>query len=254
MMLLREQGGGDEHRHLLSGLHRDERGAHRHLGLAEADVAAYQAVHRRRPAHVGGDLPYRPGLVRCFLERKGRLESTQVLGFDLECNARPACPAGLHFEQLGRHVGDLLRGSPPCPLPLAAAELVQRRDFRIDTGIAGDQMQRAHRDEELVAVRVVDSEELSARAADRQNLEAGIAPDAMHFMHDRRADPELLEVAHDPLGVSSSPATTAPLGGTCAEELRFGNHCHRRGVDARAVLQLGDGHGERGAARDEVAP
>ena len=56
VMLLREQGGGYEHGYLLAGLYCDEGGAHRHLGLAEADVAAYQAVHRCLPPHVGDDL------------------------------------------------------------------------------------------------------------------------------------------------------------------------------------------------------
>ena len=45
-VLLGQQRGGHEHRHLLAVLHRLERGPDGHLGLAEADVAADQAVHR----------------------------------------------------------------------------------------------------------------------------------------------------------------------------------------------------------------
>ena len=39
---------GRQQRHLLAAVHGDERGAQRDLGLAEADVAADQAVHRLR--------------------------------------------------------------------------------------------------------------------------------------------------------------------------------------------------------------
>ena len=47
---------GHEHRDLLAVLDRLERRAHRDLGLAVADVAADQPVHRDRALHVGLDL------------------------------------------------------------------------------------------------------------------------------------------------------------------------------------------------------
>ena len=46
VVLLREQRGRHQHHHLLAALHRREGGAHGDLGLAEADVAADQPVHR----------------------------------------------------------------------------------------------------------------------------------------------------------------------------------------------------------------
>jgi hypothetical protein len=51
-VLLREQRGGNEHRHLLAVVDRDERRAERDLGLAESHVAADQAVHRLALAEV----------------------------------------------------------------------------------------------------------------------------------------------------------------------------------------------------------
>jgi hypothetical protein len=53
-----------EHRHLLAVHDRLERGAHRHLGLAVADVAAEQAVHRRGGFHVPFDVGDGRGLIR----------------------------------------------------------------------------------------------------------------------------------------------------------------------------------------------
>ena len=56
LVLEREHGRRREDRDLLAVHHRLERGAHRHFGLAVADVAAEQAVHRRRRLHVALDV------------------------------------------------------------------------------------------------------------------------------------------------------------------------------------------------------
>jgi hypothetical protein len=52
VVLLGQQGGRHQHRDLLAGAGGDEGGAHRDLGLAEADVAADHAVHRLAAAEV----------------------------------------------------------------------------------------------------------------------------------------------------------------------------------------------------------
>ncbi len=51
-VLLRQHGGRHQHRHLLAVLHRLEGGAQRDLGLAVADVAADQPIHRPAAEHV----------------------------------------------------------------------------------------------------------------------------------------------------------------------------------------------------------
>ena len=73
-VLVGEQRGRHEHRDLLAVLHRLERGAHRDLGLAVADVAAHQAVHRDRPLHVGLHVVDRLQLVGRLLERERLLD------------------------------------------------------------------------------------------------------------------------------------------------------------------------------------
>jgi hypothetical protein len=50
VMLAGEQCGGRDHHHLHPGHRRDEGRAQAPLGLAEADIAADQAVHRRPEA------------------------------------------------------------------------------------------------------------------------------------------------------------------------------------------------------------
>ena len=56
LMLKRQHRRRRENGHLLAVHHRLERGAHRDLGLAVADVAAQQAIHRRRRFHVALDV------------------------------------------------------------------------------------------------------------------------------------------------------------------------------------------------------
>ena len=52
LVLLAEDRRGHQHGDLLAVHHGAEGGAHRDLGLAVADVAADEAVHRLRPLHV----------------------------------------------------------------------------------------------------------------------------------------------------------------------------------------------------------
>ena len=63
IMLAGEQGGRADQRDLIARHRRDERGAQRHLGLAEADVAAHQPVHRLAAPQIVEHLGDRPVLV-----------------------------------------------------------------------------------------------------------------------------------------------------------------------------------------------
>ena len=62
---------GTEHGHLLAVLDGLERGPHGDLGLAEADIAANESVHRGGRLHVCFYVGYGLGLVRGFVVEKG---------------------------------------------------------------------------------------------------------------------------------------------------------------------------------------
>ena len=70
MVLLGEQGGGHQNRHLLAVLHGDERGAHRHFGFAEPDVAADEPVHRLGARQIGDGLFDGAALIGRDVERE----------------------------------------------------------------------------------------------------------------------------------------------------------------------------------------
>ena len=73
-VLVREDGRRDEHRRLPAAHHALERGPHRELGLAVADVAAEEPVHRDPRLHVLLDGVERDELVGRLLVGKRRFE------------------------------------------------------------------------------------------------------------------------------------------------------------------------------------
>jgi hypothetical protein len=109
-MLLGQQGGRGQHRHLSPVLHRHEGGAHRHLGLAEADIAADHAIHGLAGTQIGDHRVNGRLLIGGFLERE-RGGKRGVIGFaQAEGVAGPGLAAGVHVEQFRRRVADLFGG------------------------------------------------------------------------------------------------------------------------------------------------
>ncbi len=78
-MLLREHRRRAEERDLPARHRRAERGTQRDLRLAEADVAADEAIHRARRLEVAVDVVDRARLVGGLVEREARLEGAVVV-------------------------------------------------------------------------------------------------------------------------------------------------------------------------------
>ncbi len=79
VVLFGQQRGRRQDRDLLAADHRDEGGAQRHLGLAEADIAAHQPVHRLRRDQVLDHGVDRGLLVRRLLEAEAGREGLVVV-------------------------------------------------------------------------------------------------------------------------------------------------------------------------------
>ena len=88
-VLLGEQRRRHEQRDLLAVGERDECGAQRHLGLAEADVAADEPVHRLARDEVLDHRFDRAGLIGRFLEAESRRRRPRSRG----CRSGNACPS-----------------------------------------------------------------------------------------------------------------------------------------------------------------
>ena len=156
VVLLREQRRRHEHGDLLASRRGDERGAQRHFGLAEADVAADDAVHRLALGEIVDDGFDRLLLVRRFLERERRGELLGHCTIDRQRDALPRFALRVDRKQFRGDIAHFLRGLLLRALPRVAAERVQRRELGRSARVAADEMELRYRHVELVALGVFD--------------------------------------------------------------------------------------------------
>ena len=143
-----EQRRRHQHRDLLAVLHRLERRPDRDLGLAVADVAADQPVHRHGALHVGLDLVDGAELVGGLVEGERVLELALPRRVGAEGVALGGLPGGVQLDELGRDLAHGLAGAVLALGPVAAAEPVQAGLLAAD--VAGDLVEGVGRDEQPV--------------------------------------------------------------------------------------------------------
>ncbi len=170
VMLRGEDRRRDEDCDLLAVLRGLERGPQRDLGLAVADVADDEPVHRADLFHVGLDLERRPHLVRGLLVWERRLHLGLPRRVGAEGVATGPGTRRIQLEQLLREIRDRPRDPLLGPEPLRAAEAGQGRP--LPAGIASDTGDLLDRDEDPVAARERELEVVAvlARAAATQHL------------------------------------------------------------------------------------
>jgi hypothetical protein len=143
--------------------------------------------------------------------------------------------AGVDVQQLGGGVAHLLGGLAPGLVPLAAAQLVQRRLVGADAGVAADQLQLADRHVQRGLVGVFEVQELlQCRFAVRVLLaqvqvdQAPVAADAVGGMHHRVADVQLAQVLDQRLDIADLFLLLAPArGGAGGKQLGLGDELDR---------------------------
>ena len=145
IVLLSQQGGRHQHRHLLVVLHGEEGGAHGHFGLAEAHIAAHQAVHGQRLAHIAEDGVDRLRLIRRGFKWEAVAEQLILFAVVFKGKTRLRRALGVDIQQLGRHVAYFLSRFLSRPGPGIAAQLVQGGVFFRPAGVAADKMQGRYR-------------------------------------------------------------------------------------------------------------
>ncbi len=254
-VLLGEQGGGGEHGHLLAAHHRHERGAQRDFGLAEADVAADQAIHRLGGDHVLHHRMDGRGLIGRLLETETRGEGFIVLRRVAEGMALMRGAAGVDVEQLGGGVAYLFGGFAPGLVPLARAEDVQRRVILRRAAVAADEMQLRHRHVEHRIVRIDQMQKLRGAVAQIELGQALIAADAVVGMHHRVAGLQLGQVVDQGIDIAGLLLLAPPaLGRVEGEQLGLGEHGQSVGGQRETPRQRPDGQGEAGGALYEFVP
>ena len=190
-----EHRGRREKRDLLAVHRRLERGAHGDLGLAVADVAAQQPIHRRRRFHVALDVGDRRALIRRQLPLEGVLELLLPVGVGAEGVTRHRLARGVELEQLLGHVAHGLLDARLGLLPGRAAQAIERRPGR--AGVLLNEIEPLDGDEQLVFAGVAKLHELLRLEPDVDPLESDEDADAVVDVDDEVAGLEVAEVRQE---------------------------------------------------------
>ena len=185
-VLAREQRRRRDDGDLLAIERGGECGAQRHLGLAEADVAANEAIHGSPRGHVVERRVDGALLILRLLPRKSGAEfGVEMLGRN-EPRRLAQLARGGDLDQLLRDLADAVLHPRATVLPARAAELVERR-LRVLRAVAREQFEVFHRQEQLVAASVMQFETIVRRARGLDGAQADETPDAVIDMHNEIA-------------------------------------------------------------------
>ena len=237
-VLLGEDRRRHEHQHLLAGVGRLERGAQRDLGLAVADVAADQAVHRALGLHVPLDVLDRLALVGRLAVGERGLEVAQPVRVGREREAAAPAALGVEVEQLA---GELLGGAAGARLdrvPARPAELGERRMLAAGADVARDLRELVDRHEDPVRALELEVEVVARDPGDGLRVEAGEAREAVVLVDDDVAGAQVGERAQQP-----APAPRRALDAPAAVDqpvLGDRRELQRRGDEAVAQVGLGE--------------
>ena len=126
-VLLGQHRGGRQQRTLLAGGHRLEDRPNRHLGLAEADIATDQPVHRLGALHIAFHFDDRLALIRRGFVGEGILQFALPGAIGGEGEAGRLVALRIELDQIHRHPADGLLGPLLGFGPGRAAHAVQLR-------------------------------------------------------------------------------------------------------------------------------
>ena len=186
VVLPREQGGRRDDRHLLSRHRHHKGGPQRNLGLAEADVAADQTIHRHALAeifkHVADGVQL---VVRLLIGEAGAEFGEQA--------RRRYHGLGLAQRALGRqgdqplgHGAQALLGLGLPRLPTRAAQPVQLNPVGV-RAVTGQKVNVFNRQVKFALTGVQQLQAVVRRLLDVQRLQALVPPDAVIQVHDQIA-------------------------------------------------------------------
>ena len=248
-VLRREDGRRDEHGDLLAVLDGLERGPDRDLGLAVADVADDEAVHRPAGLHVGLRLGRPRGAGRASPRTGSSPPSRRCQGVSAAYGvAAGGGPGGVELEELLGQVVDgpldpLLRPDPVGPAePAELGPLAAR--------VAADPLDLLDRDVDPVALGEAQLEVVALLAGPAAAEHLLVAGDAVVDVDDEVARGQPLEdVARD-----DPPHRLRPADPDGAEQLAVGDERKAVGTADEPAVQAPLDEGDRAGRRRGVDP
>ena len=216
-MLLRQNGCRGEHRHLLAGGHGLEDRPDRHLGFAEADITAHEAVHRLRLLHVPFDIGNRLDLIRCGFVREGILEFVLPGAIHGEGEAGCLVPFGVELDQVEGDLAHGLAGAFFGLVPGGAPHAVEVRRAIAGGAVAAEAAQLVGGDPQE-AIGVLDDEVIAGFAANRKLLELQELADAVVAVHHEIPRAHLVGIDRAARGLAPATHVTARGQGVLTKE------------------------------------
>ncbi len=193
-------------------------------------------------------------MVDGLLERESGLECTHLLVVHREGVAFACSATCVDVEQFRRRVANLRRRARARLRPLLAAELVQRRGLCRRAGIAADSFERLDGHVELVALGVLEHEELGSHAARVHRRQAGVAADAVVLVHDRGARTQVRKLLDDLRGIAVGAPPPPFLAGALTEQLFLGVNRDRGLAQRDAGGERRDGERDARVRIEELTP
>ena len=244
VMLTGQEGCRHHHRHLLAGEGCNEGRAQRHLGLAEANVAAHQPVHRAARPHILGDVGDGGELVVGLgVGEAGGELGVETFGGGQRLALAQFALGGDAQEGVG-HVLEAFLDPRLAALPGGPAELVE-----LSAGLLGA-VARQHldvldRNEQLLVAVVDDAQAVVRRAGGGDGFEAIEAADAVVHVDDEIAGRKAGGLGDE---VGGAPLLLGRPGQTVAKNVLLGDDGEIAGDEA--VLDAEHDHGESAAGKD----
>ena len=165
VMLLGQNGRGTEHHDLATGIHALKRRTQGDLGLAEAHVAAQQAVHGLGRLHVGLNVGDGLQLVARLVVGKALLHLDLLGRIGRAGDAGDRRAARIEVDQVKRQLFGILARLVGGTRPVGSIEPGQARLVAVGTDVARDAVDLLERHVELVAVGVFQQKVVALLAA-----------------------------------------------------------------------------------------
>ena len=135
VMLLGQQGGWHQHRHLTATHHGHKSSTQSDLSFTKANIATDQSIHGSTGLHVFDDVFNRLQLVWRFFKREALTECFVIMQTERKCMTTARSTLGIQIQQLCRRITNLLEGFFLGFVPLAATQAMQWRALWRAAGI-----------------------------------------------------------------------------------------------------------------------
>ena len=235
VMLARQQRGGGDQRHLMAVHRRHEGRAHGDFRLAEAHIAADQAIHRPPGSEIGEHVLDGVELILGFLigEPGGKF-LPGVRGRE-ELRGLAQRPLGGKADQALGHFAHPRLEARLLRLPGARAEAIEKPLLMAELR---QKLDILHRQKEPVAARVFERQALMRRPHGGDGFKPGEAPHPVIHMHHQLAGAEALGLGEEILGPAPAPRGADQA---IAEDVLLADDAELLPLRLEALLERPDG-------------